>query len=248
MHHISTYGMMWPETNRSLQGGFSSHVRTHEHFVFLIPDAIPSASAAPLLCAGITTYSPLVRNGVGPGKRVGVVGLGGLGHLGLQWAKNLGAEAWAISRSHSKEADAKKMGADGFLATEDVNWNEAHKMMFDVILNTANNFGEGFDLQGYLSLLDVHGKFVSLGLPADSELKITADMLIYSGCHISASSLGSRKETLEMLQLAADNDIRPWVETVPINEENLSKVVRRMEKNDVKYRFTMVEYEKAFLS
>lgn len=100
--------------------------------VFPIPDAIPSELAAPMMCAGITMYSPLVRNGAGPGKKVAIVGLGGLGHFGLLFAKALGAETWVISRTHSKEEDAMKMGADGFLATADKDWNEPHKCKFCV--------------------------------------------------------------------------------------------------------------------
>ena len=91
-----------------------------------------------MLCAGLTAYSPLVRNGAGPGKKVGIVGMGGIGHFGLLFAKALGAETWAISRSHAKEADCKKMGADGFLATADKDWTKDHTMTFDLIINTAN--------------------------------------------------------------------------------------------------------------
>lgn len=214
--------------------------------VFPIPDAIPSHLAAPMLCAGITSYSPLVRNGAGPGKKVGVVGLGGLGHFAVLFAKALGAETWVISRSHSKEADAKEMGADGFLATKDKDWNKDHLMTFDLIISTANNFGEGFDLSGYLSLLDVHGKWISVGLPEDANLSIKPQDLLSSGCLIGASHLGSRREMLEMFQLAADKGIKSWVETVPISAENLSKTMQRLRNTDVRYRFTMTDYDKAF--
>src|SRR4051794_1122816 len=98
-----------------------------------------------MLCAGLTAFSPLVRNGAGPGKKVGIVGLGGIGHFGLLFAKALGAEVWVISRTHSKEADALAMGADGFLATSDPKWNEPHVMTFDLIVNTASSF-DGFDI------------------------------------------------------------------------------------------------------
>lgn len=199
-----------------------------------------------MLCAGITMYSPLVRNGAGPGKKVAIVGLGGLGHYGVLWGKALGAETWVISRSHAKEADAKKMGADGYLATQDEDWNEAHKMSFDLIISTSNNFGGGFDLKAYLSLLKVHGKFVSTGVPEESKLEITPQMLNFNGCFVGSSHLGSRREMLDMLDLAAKKGIKSWVETVPISAENLSKVIQRLEKNDIRYRFTMVDYDKAF--
>uniref|UniRef100_A0A8H7KA31 alcohol dehydrogenase (NADP(+)) n=1 Tax=Bionectria ochroleuca TaxID=29856 RepID=A0A8H7KA31_BIOOC len=243
---MDTYGAVWPDTGIITQGGFSSHVRTHEHWVFPIPDAIPSELAAPMLCAGITMYSPLVRNGAGPGKKVAIVGLGGLGHYGVIWAKALGAETWVISRSHAKEKDAEKMRADGFLATQDQGWNQAHKMTFDLIVSTANSFGGGFDLQAYLQLLKVHGKFVSTGVPEDSKLEITPQMLNFNGCFVGASHLGSRREMLDMLELAAKKGVKSWVETLPISEENLSQAVQRLEKNDVHYRFTMVDYDKAF--
>ncbi|KAI1104196.1 GroES-like protein [Jackrogersella minutella] len=243
---VDTYGAAWPDTGIVTQGGYSSHVRTHEHWVFPIPDAIPSHLAAPMLCAGITSYSPLVRNGAGPGKKVGIVGLGGLGHFGVLFAKALGAETWVISRSHSKEADAKAMGADGFLATADKDWNKEHLMTFDLIISTANNFGEGFDLSGYLALLDVHGKWISVGLPEEATLNIKPQDFMNNGCLIGASHLGSRREMLEMFRLAADKGVKSWVETVPISAENLSKTMQRLKKTDVRYRFTMTDYDKAF--
>jgi alcohol dehydrogenase (NADP+) len=132
--------------------------------VFPIPDALETSSAAPMFCAGLTAFSPLVRNGAGPGKKVGIVGLGGIGHFGVLFATTLGAETWAISRSHAKEADSLKLGADGFIATEDKEWNEEHRMTFDLIVNTANS-SEGVELERYLSLLDVHGRWISVGLP-----------------------------------------------------------------------------------
>ncbi|EAA28495.1 GroES-like protein [Neurospora crassa] len=243
---LDTYGAVWPDTGIVSQGGYSSHVRTHEHWVFPIPDALPSTVAAPMLCAGLTAYSPLVRNGCGPGKKVGIVGLGGIGHLGLLFAKALGATVYVISRTHSKEADARKMGADGFLATADPNWNEEHIMTFDLIINTANSF-EGFDLDAYLSLLDVHGKWVSVGLPEDEEgIRVRNQTFLKNGCFFGSSHLGSRRETLEMLQLAADKGVRTWVEEVKINEENLKGVMQKMKGAGGRYRFCLTGYEEAF--
>lgn len=174
-----------------------------------------------MLCAGLTAYSPLVRNGAGPGKKVGIVGLGGIGHFGTLFSHALGAETWVISRSHAKEADAKKFGAHGFIATEDENWNEPHRMTFDLIINTANS-SEGFDLGKYISLLDVHGKWISVGLPEGEGQEVKSHMFMENGCLIGASHLGSRKEMLEMLNLAANKGIKPWVETVDISTANLA--------------------------
>lgn len=198
-----------------------------------------------MLCAGLTAYSPLVRNGAGPGKKVGIVGLGGIGHFGVLFAKALGAEVWAISRTHAKEADAKKMGADGFLATADKDWNVPHAMTFDLIVSTANSF-EGFDLEAYLSLLDVHGKWVSVGLPEGEGIVVKSQTFLSNGCFFGSSHLGSRRETLEMLQLAADKGIKTWVEEAPISKEKLADIMQRLHKNDVRYRFCMTNYEAQF--
>lgn len=213
--------------------------------MFPIPDALDSTVAAPMLCAGLTAYSPLVRNGCGPGKKVGIVGLGGIGHFGLLFGKALGAEVWVISRSHAKEADAMAMGADGFIATQDKDWNVPHKMTFDLIVNTANS-DEGFDLDAYLSLLDVHAKWVSVGLPEGDGFKVKNTTFLKNGCFFGSSHLGSRKETLAMLQLAADRGIKTWLETVPISDKNLAEVMQRLHKNDIRYRFCMTNYDDQF--
>jgi alcohol dehydrogenase (NADP+) len=178
-----------------------------------------------MLCAGLTSYSPLVRNGAGRGKKVGIVGLGGIGHFGVLFSHALGAETWVISRSYSKEEDAKKFGAVGFISTGDKNWNEPHRMTFDLIINTANS-SDGFDLAKYLSLLDVHGKWISVGLPEGAGQEIKSHMFMENGCLIGASHLGSRKEMLEMLNLAADKGLKPWVETVEISESGLAHAGR----------------------
>ena len=199
-----------------------------------------------MLCAGLTAYSPLVRNGCGPGKKVGIVGLGGIGHFGLLFAKALGAEVWVISRSHAKEADALKMGADGFIATSDKDWNKPHVMTFDLIVNTANSF-EGWDIDAYLSLLDVHAKWVSVGLPEGEEgIKVRNQTFLKNGCFFGSSHLGSRRETLDMLNLAAEKGIRTWVEEVPISDKNLAQVMQRLHNNDVRYRFCMTNYADQF--
>ena len=215
--------------------------------VFPIPDGLETNKAAPMLCAGLTAYSPLVRNGAGPGKKVGIVGLGGIGHFGLLFSKALGAETYVISRSHSKEEDAKKMGADGYIATQDKDWNLPHEMTFDLIVNTASS-SEGFELEKYLSLLDVHGKWISVGLPEGSGQEVKTQTFMANGCLIGASHLGSRKEVLSMLKLAADKGIQSWVEEIEISKDGLATALTRLHKNDVKYRFTLTGYDKCFSS
>ncbi len=214
--------------------------------VFPIPEALPSTVAAPMLCAGLTAYSPCSpEQGPVRGKKVGVVGIGGIGHFAVLFAKALGAEVWAISRTHSKEADSLKMGADGFIATADKDWTKPHEMTFDLIINTANS-SEGFDLNAYLSLLDVHGKWVSVGLPEDDGTKVRNQTFLGNGCFIGSSHLGSRRETLAMLQLAADKSIKTWLEEVPISDKNLATVMTKLQKNNVRYRFCMTNYEDQF--
>jgi alcohol dehydrogenase (NADP+) len=198
-----------------------------------------------MLCAGLTSYSPLVRNGCGPNKKVGVVGIGGLGHFGLLFAAALGAEVWAISRSRAKEADALAMGAKGLIATNEEGWNEPHRMTFDLILNTANS-SEGFQIADYLSLLDVHGRWVSVGLPGGEGMKLRNQDFMPNGCFIGSSHLGSRRETLEMLQFAADHGINTWVDEVPLSADGLRTALSRLQKHDVKYRLCMTSYEAEF--
>lgn len=212
--------------------------------MYPIPEKLSSTNAAPMLCAGITVYSPLVRFGAGPGKKVGVVGIGGLGHYAVIFAKALGAEVWAISRSRAKEADAKAMGADGFIATAEEGWNEPHEMTFDLIVNTANSF-EGFDLGKYLSLLDVHGRWNNVGMPS-SGITVRNQDFCGNGCFLGTTHLGSRREMLEMLQLAADKGLNSWVEEIPISKEGLQLAMQKLDKSSVRYRSCMVGYDKAF--
>ncbi len=146
------------------QGGYSSHSRVHEQFVFPIPDNIPSYEAGPMMCAGLTTYSPLKRAGTGPGKKVAIVGIGGLGHFALLWAKGLGAEVTALSHTAGKKEEALKLGADHFVCTRDKDWAKPLALTFNFILNCADMTNE-FDLKIYMSTLAVNGTFHNVGLP-----------------------------------------------------------------------------------
>ncbi|KAI9838037.1 MAG: hypothetical protein M1819_006191 [Sarea resinae] len=245
VHQLDTYGAKWPDTGIISQGGYASHVRTHEHWVFPIPDALETKVVAPMLCAGLTAYSPLVRNGCGPGKKVGVVGIGGIGHLAIQFAAALGAEVYAISRTHAKEADALALGATGFIATADASWDEPHRLSFDLIVNTANSTS-GFAFDKYLGLLDVHGRWISVGLPEGEGMTVNAMQLMKNGVLIGGSHLGSRREVLAMLQLAADKGVRTWVEEIDISDVGLKSAVTRLHQNNVKYRFTLTGYDAQF--
>ena len=197
------------------------------------------------MCAGITVYSPLKRFGAESGRKVGVIGIGGLGHYAVMFAKALGAEVWAISRSRAKEADARQMGADGFLATNEQGWNEPHKMTFHLIINTANSF-DGFQLREYLGLLDVHGRFNSVGAPGGDGVLVRPWDFIWNGSFMGTTNMGSRREMLEMLELAATNGIRSWVETIPISKDGIKQAIEKLEKSSVRYRSCLTAYDVAF--
>lgn len=227
------------------QGGYASHIRVHEHFVVPIPDAIPSHLAAPLMCGGITVFSPLLRNGCGPGKKVGIVGIGGIGHMGVILAKALGAEVYAFSRRNNKKEDALKLGADHYIATiEDEDWDTRLFNTFDLIVVCASSLSD-VHLDKYTKVMRVGGRIISICAPSyDEHLVLRPFGLV--GVTIGNSALGSIKEIKTLLDLVAKKNLKMWVETVPISEEGVHEVFERMEKGDVRYRFTLVDYEKQF--
>ena len=234
-HMVDTYNSLWPDGSVA-QGGYSNAIRAHEQFVFPIPDAISSEHAAPMLCAGLTLYSPLVRSNVGPGKRVAIVGIGGLGHFGVLFAKALGAEVVAISHSGSKRDDALKMGAAEFVSTSDEDkWADKLKAKpFDVIINTAST--AAIDFTTLLSVLKTEGRIVSVGMPED-QIKLRVQDLAGKGAFLGSSHIGSKVEALAMLKLAAEKDIKPWIELIDMKD--CSKAVERVSKGDIRYRFVL---------
>ena len=244
-----TYGAPYPKSvdpeETLSQGGYASHMRAHEYFTFPIPDAIPSHLAAPMLCAGLTTYSPLVRAGVGKGKKVAIVGVGGLGHFGIMWANALGAEVTAISHSPHKKDDALKLGAKHFVSSGDKDWAKDLAFTFDFVLNTAD-MTHTFDIPSYLSILKVNAPFHQVGLPDEPIKDLKPQMFMSNGSSIGASHIGNRPECLAMLKLAAEQKLFPMVETIPISEKGCAEAVQRVADNKVKYRFTLTEYDAAF--
>ncbi|KAK4957847.1 hypothetical protein LTR66_013204 [Elasticomyces elasticus] len=241
---VDTYGAPY-EDGTIAQGGYSSHMRAHEYFTFKIPDNIESSIAAPMLCAGLTTYSPLVRLGAGPGKKVGIVGIGGLGHFAVMWASALGAEVYVISHSPDKKDDAMKMGAKQFICSKDEGWQKPYSFKFDFILNCADATDK-FNLPTYFSTLKVMGKFHNVGLGDKPLPQLMAQDFAPNGCYIGASHIGNRPEMLAMFELASKQNIKSWVETIDISEEGCKEAVTRVYKNDVRYRFTLVNYDKQF--
>ncbi|KAF4313011.1 hypothetical protein SLS57_007349 [Botryosphaeria dothidea] len=242
---IDTYGAPYPDGTISM-GGYSSHVRAHEYFTFKIPDALETSLAAPMLCAGLTVFSPLKRLGAGPGKKIGIVGIGGLGHFGILFAKALGAEVYAISHSPNKKEDALKLGAKDFIVTKEKNWAEPWKFAFDFIINTADATDK-FNLPDYFSTLKVNGSFHMVGFPDNPLPQIQAQVFAPNGCSMGASHIGNRPEMIEMLELAAKQNVKSWVETIDISEEGCKQAVERVYNNDnVRFRFTLVGYDKVF--
>lgn len=236
-HLVGTYNGTYANGGKSY-GGYSLYNRSPSSFVIKIPDQISSIEAASMLCGGITTYSPLRQHGCGPGKSVGIVGVGGLGHFGILFAKALGADrVVAISRKSNKRKDALKLGADDCIVTdEDESWVTTHAQSLDLIISTASS--SKMPIIQYSQLLRVHGTFVQLGIPEDGCLELPAFALIAKGIKLSGSLIGSPDEIREMLELAIKKNVRPWVEVRSMREAN--QVIRDMEKGYARYRYVLV--------
>ncbi|KXL43107.1 hypothetical protein M433DRAFT_539971 [Acidomyces richmondensis BFW] len=241
---IDTYGGIYKDGTMA-QGGYSSHIRAHEYFTFKIPDNIESEIAAPMLCAGLTVYSPLVRLGAGPGKKVAIVGLGGLGHFAVLWAVALGAEVYVLSHSPGKKDDALKMGAKHFILTNEEKWYEPYQFTFDFIINTADAMHH-FNMKNYFSTLKVMGRFHTVGFGDHPMPQMMAQDFAPNGCYLGASHIGNRPEMLAMFDLASKQNIKSWIEKVPISEKGCAEVVTRVSKNDIRYRFVLTDYDAQF--
>ncbi|MBC8153575.1 MAG: NAD(P)-dependent alcohol dehydrogenase [Bacteroidetes bacterium] len=214
-------------------GGYSNHVVVTENFVLRISDKLDPKRVAPLLCAGITTYSPLRQWNVGQGHRVAVVGLGGLGHMAVKFAAAMGAEVTVLSTSPKKEADAKALGAHKFVVTKDAEAMNGIGNYFDFIINTVS---APLDLNAYLGLLRLDGTMVLLGVPPEAP-QIYAFNLIAKRRRLAGSLIGGIKETQEMLDYCAEHNIMSDVEVIPMADINTA--YDRMVKGDVHYRFVI---------
>ncbi|HET9169033.1 MAG TPA: NAD(P)-dependent alcohol dehydrogenase [Actinospica sp.] len=229
---VGTYGAV-DRDGTITQGGYSEQVVVTEDFVLRIPDGIELDAAAPLLCAGITLYSPLRHWGAGPGKRVAVVGLGGLGHMGVKLAHALGAEVTVLSQSLKKKEDGLRLGADHYYATGDPETFEQLRGSFDLIVNTVS---AKLDLDAYLGLLDVDGTLVNVGAPPES-LAVNAFSLIPSRRSFAGSMIGGLPETQEMLDFCAEHGIGAEIEVIPA--ERINEAYERVMASDVRYRFVI---------
>ena len=234
---VGTYNGKYADGSKSY-GGYSDYCRAPSHFVIKIPASIPSAEAAPMLCGGITAYSPLKKNGCGPGKKVGIVGVGGLGHFGILYAKALGADSiTAISRTSSKKSDAMKLGADKYIATnEDADWNKHHARSLDLIVSTVSS--PSMPLEKYLQLLRTNGQFIQVGAPEDRLPAFNVFSLIQKGSKIGGSAIGAPHEIEEMLELSVKKGVKPWVVERPLKEAN--QAIRDMDGGKARYRFVLV--------
>jgi uncharacterized zinc-type alcohol dehydrogenase-like protein len=215
------------------QGGFSSHIVATEDFVVKIPDDMDLGEAAPLLCAGITTYSPMRRSGVGPGSRVAVVGLGGLGHLGVKFAHAFGAEVSVLSQSLRKQEDGRRFGADHYYDTSDADTFVRLAGSFDFVLNTVS---AEIDLDRYMSLLAADGAMVNVGAPV-KPLSLSVFSLLTNGRSLAGSFFGGIGETQEMLDFCAEHRLGAHIEL--ISADKINEAFARVEASDVRYRFVI---------
>ncbi|QDH20692.1 NAD(P)-dependent alcohol dehydrogenase [Saccharibacillus brassicae] len=227
-----TYGSV-DRYGQYTQGGYATHIVVTQDFVVRIPDALELDAAAPLLCAGITTYSPLRHWGAAPGQKIAVVGLGGLGHMAVKLAHAMGAEVTVLSQSLKKKEDGLKLGASHYYATSDEETFKTLAGSFDLIINTVS---AKIDINAYLSLLAVDGTLVNVGAPSEP-LPVQVFSLIPQRRSFAGSSIGGIRETQEMLDFCAEHGIQPEIEV--ISADRIDEAWERVMASDVKYRFVI---------
>ena len=214
-------------------GGYSDSIVVDQRFVLRVPSNLSLAGAAPLLCAGITTYSPMRHWGVAKGKKVGVVGLGGLGHMGVKFAHALGAHVVAFTTSPSKKDDALRLGADEVVISRNADEMRKHAGSFDFILDAV---AADHDINAYIQLLGRDGNLTLVGAP-EKPLSVASFALIFKRGSLSGSPIGGLPETQEMLDFCGAHNITADVEVIPIQKVN--EAYERLLKSDVKYRFSI---------
>ncbi len=214
-------------------GGYSESIVVDESFVLRVPENLDLAGAAPLLCAGITTYSPIRRWGNIKGKKVGVVGLGGLGHMGVKFARAFGAHVVVFTTSPGKEEDALRVGAHEVIVSTDAEQMQEHAGTFDFILDTVS---ADHDINAYINMLGLDANITLVGAP-EKPLPVSAFALLFGRKSVSGSLIGGIAETQEMLDFCGEHDITADVEVIPI--QKINEAYERMLKSDVKYRFSI---------
>jgi uncharacterized zinc-type alcohol dehydrogenase-like protein len=229
----STYNGTYMDRKTPTYGGYASRIVVTEHFALKVPEGLDPAAAAPLLCAGITTYSPLRQWNCKKGDRVGVVGLGGLGHMAVKLAASMGAEVTVLSTSRTKEADARRLGAQGFEVTKDADTFKKLSGRFDLIIDTIS---APHDYNQYLGMLRPQGTLVVVGVPPEA-VPVHAFSLIGGNKRLVGSMIGGIAETQEMLDYCAKHNIVSDIEIIPI--QKINEAYERMMKGDVRYRFVI---------
>ncbi|MFF7058020.1 NAD(P)-dependent alcohol dehydrogenase [Achromobacter spanius] len=231
--NTQTFGGVDRISGEPTMGGYAKHIVVREEFVLRVPEGMDLAKAGPLLCAGATTYSPLRVWNVGPGSRVGVIGMGGLGHMAIKLAVALGASVTVLSRSASKESDATELGADHFLISSDNTAMDKAASSFDLIIDTVPT---KHDLTPYLPLLDVDGTLCIVGQigPLD---EINSLPLLLGRRRVAGSAIAGIAQTQEMLDFCARKNVLPEVEMIRIDQIN--EAYERLERSDVRYRFVI---------
>ncbi|KQY12262.1 NAD(P)-dependent alcohol dehydrogenase [Rhizobium sp. Root482] len=230
---VVTYNGVEADGKTPTQGGYSDHIVVKEGYVLSIPENLPFEATAPLLCAGITLYSPLRNWGAGPGKQVAIVGMGGLGHMGVKLAHAMGAEVTVLSQTLSKKEDGLKLGADHYHATGDAETFTKLAGSFDLILCTVS---AEIDWNAYLGLLKVDGTLVLLGIP-EKPVPVHAFSLVPGRKSIAGSMIGSIKETQEMLDFCGEHNIVSEIEMIRMDQVN--EAYERVIRSDVRYRFVI---------
>lgn len=229
-----TYNSKDRETGEPTQGGYSSDIVVDENYVLKMPDNLALDAAAPLLCAGITLYSPLKHWNAGPGKRVAIVGLGGLGHMGVKIASAMGAHVTVLSHSLKKKEDGLKMGAKDFFETSDPETFQKLQGKFDLIINTVS---ADLNWNQFLGLLKLDGSLVLVGIPENDTPPVGAFSLIGKRRSLAGSLIGGIKETQEMLDFCGKHGIVCDIEKIPMRDVN--RAYERVVKSDVRYRFVI---------
>lgn len=238
---IWTYSSKDPVDGTDTKGGYSTIMIAPEHFVLHVPETLDSAQAAPLLCAGITTYSPLRHWNVGPGKKVGIIGLGGLGHMGVKYAKAMGAEVWVITTSPEKAETAKSYGSTGVIVSTSKKDMDIAAHKFDFLLDTIP---KAHDLAPYLQLLNVHGTICLVG-PIEPMPGFHSGDVINGQKSIAGSGIGGIKETKEMLEYSVKNNIFPDIEV--IKAQDINKAWDSLTKKQMSKRY-VIDMRKSFPS
>lgn len=231
--NVFTYSGIEKDGKTVTQGGYSNKIVVEERFVLKVSEKLSPAHAAPLLCAGITTYSPLRHWKVGKGHKIGIIGLGGLGHMAIKFAASFGAEVTVLSTTPNKKEDALKLGAHSFIVTKDEEQVKLVANTFDFILDTLS---ASHDYNMYVSMLKVDGTLICVGLPPEP-ITVPAFNLVFTRKCVAGSLIGGLPETQEMLDYCAANNIVSDIEVIPI--QKIQEAYERMLMNDIKYRFVI---------